>query len=83
MGCSFDVDHIEAALVHLEHHDVTCVAVSRATLAEIDAFQQRMGWRIPWVSSFGSDFNVIESESNEAVHLCSAIFLPGCSARGA
>jgi len=57
VGCSFDVDHIEGALVHLEHHDVTCVAVSRATLAEIEAFKQRMGWRIPWVSSFGTDFN--------------------------
>ncbi len=57
VGCSLDVDHIEGALVHLEHHDVTCVAVSRATLAEIEAFKQRMGWRIPWVSSFGSDFN--------------------------
>jgi predicted dithiol-disulfide oxidoreductase (DUF899 family) len=57
VGCSLDVDHIEAALVHLEHHDVTCVAVSRATLAEIEAFKQRMGWRISWVSSFGSDFN--------------------------
>ena len=56
-GCSLDVDHIEGGLVHLEHHDVTCVAVSRATLTEIEAFKQRMGWRIPWVSSFGSDFN--------------------------
>jgi predicted dithiol-disulfide oxidoreductase (DUF899 family) len=59
VGCSLDVDHIEAALEHLEHHDVTCVAVSRATLAEIEAFKQRMGWRIPWVSSFGSDFNYL------------------------
>ena len=57
VGCSFVVDSIEGALVHLENHDVTCVAVSRATLAEIEAFKQRMGWRIPWVSSFGSDFN--------------------------
>jgi predicted dithiol-disulfide oxidoreductase (DUF899 family) len=56
-GCSLDVDHLEGALVHLEHHDVTCVAVSRATLPEIEAFRQRMGWRIRWVSSFGSDFN--------------------------
>jgi predicted dithiol-disulfide oxidoreductase (DUF899 family) len=56
-GCSFDVDHLEPALVHLEHHDVTCVAISRATFPEIEAFKQRMGWRIPWVSSYGSDFN--------------------------
>jgi predicted dithiol-disulfide oxidoreductase (DUF899 family) len=57
VGCSFEVDHVEGALAHLEHHDVTHVAVSRAPLAEIGAFKQRMGWRLKWVSSFGSDFN--------------------------
>jgi predicted dithiol-disulfide oxidoreductase (DUF899 family) len=57
VGCSFEVDHVEGALVHLQNHDVTVVAVSRAPLAEIEAFQRRMGWSIPWVSSHGSDFN--------------------------
>jgi predicted dithiol-disulfide oxidoreductase (DUF899 family) len=57
VGCSFEVDHIEGALVHLRNHDVTYVAVSRAPLAEIEAFKKRMGWRFKWVSSFGSDFN--------------------------
>jgi predicted dithiol-disulfide oxidoreductase (DUF899 family) len=57
VGCSFEVDHAEAALVHLEHHDVSYVAVSRAPFAEIDAFRRRMGWRLKWVSSHGSDFN--------------------------
>ena len=57
VGCSFEVDHIEGALTHLEHHDVTYVVVSRAPLAEIETFKQRMGWRFKWVSSFGSDFN--------------------------
>ena len=57
VGCSFEVDHIEGALVHLEHHDVTYVVISRAPLAKIEAFKQRMGWRFKWVSSFGSDFN--------------------------
>jgi predicted dithiol-disulfide oxidoreductase (DUF899 family) len=57
VGCSFEVDHIEGALVHLEHHDVTYVAVSRAPLAKIEAFKKRMGWRFKWVSSYGSDFN--------------------------
>jgi predicted dithiol-disulfide oxidoreductase (DUF899 family) len=57
VGCSFEVDHIEGALVHLEHHDVTYVVVSRAPLPEIEAFKKRMGWRCKWVSSFGSDFN--------------------------
>ncbi|MGQ0657889.1 MAG: DUF899 domain-containing protein [Chromatiales bacterium] len=57
VGCSFEVDHIEGALVHLEHHDVTYVAISRAPLAEIEAFKKRMGWHFKWVSSCGSDFN--------------------------
>lgn len=56
-GCSFECDHIDGALVHLEHHDVTYVAVARAPLPDIEAFKTRMGWRFNWVSSFGSDFN--------------------------
>ena len=57
VGCSFHADHIGGALVHLEHHDVTLVAVSRAPLDRIEAFRQRMGWRFKWVSSHGGDFN--------------------------
>ncbi|HEX4170657.1 MAG TPA: thioredoxin family protein [Bryobacteraceae bacterium] len=57
VGCSFEVDHIGGALVHLEHHDVTYVAVARAPLNEIEDFKKRMGWTFKWVSSFGSDFN--------------------------
>lgn len=56
-GCSFLCDHIDGALPHLNHHDVTITAVSRAPLVEIDAYRKRMGWRFPWASSFGSDFN--------------------------
>ncbi len=56
-GCSFLADHIDGALPHLEHHDVTMVAVSRAPLAKIEAYKKRMGWRFPWVSSGSSDFN--------------------------
>src|ERR671913_352544 len=43
--------------VHLAHRDVTFVAISRATLAEIERFRQRMGWQFKWVSSHGNDFN--------------------------
>jgi len=56
-GCSFRSDHVDGALVHLEHHDVSLVTVSRAPLAEIEAFKQRMGWRFKWVSSYRRDFN--------------------------
>jgi len=56
-GCSFLCDHVDGALPHLNHHDVTWTAVSRAPLAEIEAYRARMGWRFPWASSFGGDFN--------------------------
>ena len=56
-GCSFLADHLDGMLPHLEHHDVTLLAVSRAPLTEITAYKRRMGWLFPWVSSFGSDFN--------------------------
>jgi len=57
VGCSFGADHVEGALVHLAQKDVAYVAVSRATLPEIEAFQRRMGWSFKWVSSNRSDFN--------------------------
>jgi predicted dithiol-disulfide oxidoreductase (DUF899 family) len=44
VGCSFEVDHVEGALVHLEHHDVTYAAVARAPIEEIEAVRKRMGW---------------------------------------
>ena len=55
--CSFLVDHIEGANLHLPHHDVTLLVVSRAPFAKIEPFKKRMGWRFKWVSSAGSDFN--------------------------
>lgn len=57
VGCSFLADHADAANQHLRHHDVSLVAVSRAPWREIETYKSRMGWRFPWVSSFGSDFN--------------------------
>lgn len=56
-GCSFLSDHVDGALPHLNHHDVTWVAVSRAPLNEIAAYKTRMGWKFPWVSSSGTEFN--------------------------
>jgi predicted dithiol-disulfide oxidoreductase (DUF899 family) len=57
VGCSFGADHVDGALVHLQNHDVTLVAVSRAPLTEIEAYKKRMGWHFPWVSSYGNNFN--------------------------
>ena len=56
-SCSFVSDHIDGANWHLPQRDVTLLAVSRAPLAEIEAFKRRMGWRFKWVSSHGNDFN--------------------------
>ena len=47
-GCSFLADHLDGALPHLENHDVSLVAVSRAPLARIESYKRRMGWRFPW-----------------------------------
>jgi predicted dithiol-disulfide oxidoreductase (DUF899 family) len=56
-SCSFMADHSDGMNVHLAQRDITLVAISRAPLAEIEPFRQRMGWRFRWVSSHGSDFN--------------------------
>jgi len=56
-SCSWAADGFDANLVHLNARDVSFVAVSRAPLAQIQAFQKRMGWRFPWVSSHDTDFN--------------------------
>lgn len=56
-SCSYMADHADGMTVHLAHRDITFVAVSRAPLADILRFRERMGWRFDWVSSNGSDFN--------------------------
>lgn len=56
-SCSFLSDHIDGTLAHLAARDITLAVVSRAPLAQLAAFRQRMGWRFKWVSSSGSDFN--------------------------
>jgi predicted dithiol-disulfide oxidoreductase (DUF899 family) len=54
--CSFLADSI-GNLSHLHACDTTLVLMSRAPLASIERFRQRMGWPVPWYSSAGSDFN--------------------------
>lgn len=57
VGCSFLADHIDGVNLHLPHHDVSFATVSRAPLADFRSFRERMGWKFPWVSSAGNDFN--------------------------
>jgi len=56
-GCTFQAEHIDGPAPHLEHHDVTIVAVSSAALDKLTAYKARMGWRFEWVSAQDTDFN--------------------------
>ena len=56
-GCSYVTDHMNGALEHLRARDVSLVLVSRASKEKLAAFEKRMGWHIPWVSSGSCDFN--------------------------
>jgi predicted dithiol-disulfide oxidoreductase (DUF899 family) len=56
-SCSAIADGFDGFAVHLANHDVTLSAVSRAPLAKLQAYKQRLGWTFPWASSLGSDFN--------------------------
>ena len=56
-SCSYMADHVDAMLPHLAARDVSMMAVSRAPLAEIEAFKKRMGWGFEWVSSNDTSFN--------------------------
>jgi predicted dithiol-disulfide oxidoreductase (DUF899 family) len=56
-SCSMVADNFDGNTIHLANRNVSLIAVSRAPLAQIEVFKKRMGWRFPWVSSFGNDFN--------------------------
>jgi predicted dithiol-disulfide oxidoreductase (DUF899 family) len=56
-SCSFVSDHLEPTVVHLKARDVSFAVVSRAPIAEILPFKERMGWTFNWVSSHRNDFN--------------------------
>jgi predicted dithiol-disulfide oxidoreductase (DUF899 family) len=58
IGCSYTADNLDGAVYHLARHDVTFVAVSRAPLEKIEEYRRRSGWTFPWVSAFGTDFNL-------------------------
>jgi predicted dithiol-disulfide oxidoreductase (DUF899 family) len=56
-SCSLIGDHLDNLGIHLTQRDVRLMIVSRAPLAKIEEFKKRMGWKFPWVSSHGSEFN--------------------------
>jgi predicted dithiol-disulfide oxidoreductase (DUF899 family) len=55
-GCSSLGDELDAARVHLDHRDVTLICFSRAPIDRLIAYKQRMGWRFPYVSTYGTEF---------------------------
>ena len=57
-GCTFFANHLDGAVVHLNHRDVTFLCASRSPLEVLNAYKRRMGWSFPWVSSDDTDFNL-------------------------
>ncbi|WP_329107752.1 DUF899 domain-containing protein [Micromonospora sp. NBC_01699] len=55
-GCASFTDNI-GHLAHLRARDTNLVLVAPAPQSEIGPYQSRMGWTVPWYSSYGSDFN--------------------------
>ena len=62
-SCSAIADGFNGSVTHLANHDVTLCAVSRAPIAKLQAYKQRMGWSFPWASSQDGDFNYDYSAS--------------------
>lgn len=63
-GCSMQADSV-GELAHMWARDTTFAMISRAPVADFEPFKARMGWTIPWYSSFGSDFNYDYEVSTE------------------
>jgi predicted dithiol-disulfide oxidoreductase (DUF899 family) len=56
-SCSFWADGYNGFFIHLAQRDASFAAVSRAPYAKLKAYQERMGWKFKWLSSYGNDFN--------------------------
>jgi predicted dithiol-disulfide oxidoreductase (DUF899 family) len=55
--CSSIADTLAPQVPHLRARDTALLLCSRAPLADLLAYRNRMGWGIDWVSTAGSDFN--------------------------
>ncbi|WDR01947.1 DUF899 family protein [Devosia algicola] len=69
-GCSYTMDHVDAARQHFEQADLAFAAISRAPIKRIEQVKARMGWSFPWLSSgdgpFNYDFGVSFTEPDRA-----------------
>ena len=91
-GCPVNssiADTVDGVLPHLHARDVTFAFVSQAALEKLQAYQRRMGWRFPWVSSARTDFNFdlgfsqTEQQSREALAQMTESALPPVVAHNA
>jgi len=57
VSCSFFADSFNGIIVHLNARDVSMVAISKATLSQIETYRKRLDWSFKWLSSNGNDFN--------------------------
>lgn len=74
-GCSWVTDAMSHP-AHLNARDTSLVLVSRAPLEKLNQYKKRMGWTLPWVSSFGSDFNQDFNATNaEGENHVASVFL--------
>jgi len=55
--CSSMADGMDGLLPHLHARDLTLAFVSTAELPKLQAYKERMDWRIPWASSANGDFS--------------------------
>src|SRR5918994_6859726 len=62
--CSSMADGMNGLLPHLHARDLTLAFVSTAPIEKLQAYQQRMGWSVPWASSANSDFSFDVGASN-------------------
>src|SRR3954452_9114392 len=55
--CSSIADNLDPNAAHLAARDTTLLLSSRAPLGKLQAFRERMGWGLNWVSTAGNDFH--------------------------
>jgi predicted dithiol-disulfide oxidoreductase (DUF899 family) len=55
-GCTNLADGLEGSQLHVNHRDVSLICFSRAPIDRLTAYKERMGWKFPYVSTYGTDF---------------------------
>jgi predicted dithiol-disulfide oxidoreductase (DUF899 family) len=55
-GCTGLADQLDGPIVHMSPRDVTMICMSHAPIEKLAAYRRRMGWNLPYVSTYGSDF---------------------------